>query len=153
MPIFIGLQGRHEAVAPIPGEATGFAGGMFLGTFWRIAYTTIVLGRFVGRLLVEAVPDQRGDDQAKRLCDALSGAVPGMLAIHPARISKGLPLSSAWTKVHEDFAFLICFHNWSFTRDYAFDAQRPFFSGSRLRGTFYSPHHVYLLHSKHSGLG
>ena len=65
--IFIGLQVLQVVIAPIPGEVTGFVGGMLFGTFWGIAYSTIGLtlgswgafglGRLVGRPLIEAVVD------------------------------------------------------------------------------------------------
>jgi uncharacterized membrane protein YdjX (TVP38/TMEM64 family) len=63
--IFIGLQALQVIVAPVPGEATGFVGGMFFGTGWGILYSTIgltlgsliafLLARFAGRPLVEMV--------------------------------------------------------------------------------------------------
>ncbi len=66
--IFIGLQALQVVLAPIPGEVTGFVGGMLFGTFWGIVYSTIGLtvgswaafglGRVVGRPLVEAVIDK-----------------------------------------------------------------------------------------------
>jgi uncharacterized membrane protein YdjX (TVP38/TMEM64 family) len=61
--IFIGLQAIQVVAAPIPGEMTGFVGGMFFGKFWGIVYSTIGLtlgswlafglARVVGRPLVE----------------------------------------------------------------------------------------------------
>jgi uncharacterized membrane protein YdjX (TVP38/TMEM64 family) len=66
--IFIGLQALQVVLAPVPGEVTGFAGGMLFGTFWGIVYSTVgltlgswaafLLGRAVGRPLVEAVIDR-----------------------------------------------------------------------------------------------
>jgi uncharacterized membrane protein YdjX (TVP38/TMEM64 family) len=66
--IFIGLQALQVVFAPIPGEVTGFVGGMLFGTFWGIVYSTFgltlgswvafSLGRVVGRPLVEAVIDK-----------------------------------------------------------------------------------------------
>jgi uncharacterized membrane protein YdjX (TVP38/TMEM64 family) len=63
--IFIGLQALQVIVAPVPGEATGFVGGVFFGTGWGILYSTIgltlgswiafLLARFAGRPLVEMV--------------------------------------------------------------------------------------------------
>jgi uncharacterized membrane protein YdjX (TVP38/TMEM64 family) len=63
--IFIGLQALQVVVAPVPGEATGFVGGMFFGTGWGILYSTIgltlgswiafLLARLAGRPLVEMV--------------------------------------------------------------------------------------------------
>jgi uncharacterized membrane protein YdjX (TVP38/TMEM64 family) len=63
--IFIGLQALQVVAAPVPGEATGFVGGMFFGTGWGILYSTIgltlgswiafMLARFAGRPLVERV--------------------------------------------------------------------------------------------------
>lgn len=61
--LFIGLQVLQVVAAPIPGEVTGFVGGVFFGTFQGILYSTIGLGvgswiafmlaRLVGRPLVE----------------------------------------------------------------------------------------------------
>ena len=63
--IFIGLQVLQVVAAPVPGEATGFVGGMFFGTGWGILYSTIgltlgswiafMLARLAGRPLVELV--------------------------------------------------------------------------------------------------
>ena len=63
--IFIGLQTLQVVFAPIPGEVTGFAGGIIFGTFWGIVYSTIgltlgswiafTLAKIVGRPLVETV--------------------------------------------------------------------------------------------------
>jgi uncharacterized membrane protein YdjX (TVP38/TMEM64 family) len=63
--IFIGLQMLQVIAAPVPGEATGFVGGMFFGTGWGILYSTIgltlgswiafMLARLAGRPLVEMV--------------------------------------------------------------------------------------------------
>jgi len=63
--IFIGLQALQVVAAPIPGEVTGFAGGILFGTFWGIIYSTIgltlgswaafALARTAGRPLVEKV--------------------------------------------------------------------------------------------------
>jgi uncharacterized membrane protein YdjX (TVP38/TMEM64 family) len=63
--IFIGLQALQVIAAPVPGEATGFVGGMFFGTEWGILYSTIgltlgswiafLLARLAGRPLVEMV--------------------------------------------------------------------------------------------------
>jgi uncharacterized membrane protein YdjX (TVP38/TMEM64 family) len=63
--IFIGLQSLQVVFAPIPGEVTGFVGGMLFGTFWGIVYSTIgltigswaafTLARIVGRPLVESI--------------------------------------------------------------------------------------------------
>jgi len=63
--IFIGLQALQVVAAPVPGEATGFVGGMFFGTGWGILYSTIgltlgswiafLLARLAGRPLVEMV--------------------------------------------------------------------------------------------------
>jgi uncharacterized membrane protein YdjX (TVP38/TMEM64 family) len=63
--IFIGLQALQVVAAPVPGEASGFVGGMFFGTGWGILYSTIgltlgswiafMLARFAGRPLVELV--------------------------------------------------------------------------------------------------
>jgi uncharacterized membrane protein YdjX (TVP38/TMEM64 family) len=63
--IFIGLQVVQVVAAPVPGEVTGFAGGILFGTFWGIVFSTIGLtlgswlafglARLVGRPLVELV--------------------------------------------------------------------------------------------------
>lgn len=63
--IFIGLQALQVVAAPIPGEATGFVGGLMFGPFWGVVLSTIgltlgswaafVLARLMGRPLVEAV--------------------------------------------------------------------------------------------------
>ncbi len=63
--IFIGLQALQVVAAPIPGEATGFVGGLLFGPFWGVVLSTIgltlgswaafVLARLMGRPLVEAV--------------------------------------------------------------------------------------------------
>jgi uncharacterized membrane protein YdjX (TVP38/TMEM64 family) len=61
--IFIGLQTLQVIAAPVPGEVTGFAGGIIFGTVWGVIYSTIglavgswlafVLARLAGRPLVE----------------------------------------------------------------------------------------------------
>ena len=61
--IFIGLQAMQVVAAPIPGEVTGFAGGMIFGPVRGIIYSTIgltigswaafMLARLLGRPLVE----------------------------------------------------------------------------------------------------
>jgi len=63
--IFIGFQVLQVVAAPIPGEVTGFVGGVIFGTAWGIFYSTIGLtigswmafglARLVGRPLVEKV--------------------------------------------------------------------------------------------------
>jgi uncharacterized membrane protein YdjX (TVP38/TMEM64 family) len=63
--IFIGFQMLQVIAAPVPGEVTGFVGGMFFGTTWGILYSTIgltlgswmafLLARLAGRPLVEMV--------------------------------------------------------------------------------------------------
>lgn len=63
--IFIGLQILQVVAAPVPGEVTGFVGGVIFGTFSGIVYSTIGLtlgswlafnlARLVGRPLVEKV--------------------------------------------------------------------------------------------------
>lgn len=63
--IFIGLQALQVVAAPIPGEVTGFVGGMFFGAASGILYSTIgltigswiafLLARLAGRPLVEKV--------------------------------------------------------------------------------------------------
>lgn len=62
---FIGLQAAQVIAAPLPGEVTGFAGGILFGAFWGIIYSTIGLtigswlafnlSRLIGRPLVEIV--------------------------------------------------------------------------------------------------
>jgi uncharacterized membrane protein YdjX (TVP38/TMEM64 family) len=61
--IFIGLQILQVIAAPLPGEVTGFVGGMIFGTLGGVVYSTIgltvgswlafMLARFAGRPLVE----------------------------------------------------------------------------------------------------
>jgi len=61
--LFIGLQVLQVVAAPIPGEVTGFAGGVLFGPFWGVVYSTIgltigswlafILARLLGRPLVE----------------------------------------------------------------------------------------------------
>ncbi|MEK7206469.1 MAG: AF1514 family protein [Pseudomonadota bacterium] len=61
--IFIGLQAMQVVAAPIPGEVTGFAGGVIFGPARGIIYSTIgltigswvafMLARLLGRPLVE----------------------------------------------------------------------------------------------------
>jgi len=63
--IFIGLQVIQVVAAPVPGEATGFVGGVFFGTGWGLLYSTIgltigswtafMLARLAGRPLVERI--------------------------------------------------------------------------------------------------
>ncbi len=63
--IFIGLQVLQVVAAPVPGEATGFVGGVFFGTGWGMLYSTIgltlgswiafMLARLAGRPLVEMI--------------------------------------------------------------------------------------------------
>lgn len=63
--IFIGLQVLQVLVAPVPGEATGFVGGIIFGKFLGVVYSTIGLtlgswlafnlARYAGRPLVEAI--------------------------------------------------------------------------------------------------
>jgi uncharacterized membrane protein YdjX (TVP38/TMEM64 family) len=61
--IFIGFQALQVVAAPVPGEVTGFVGGVFFGTARGILYSTIgltlgswlafLLARLAGRPLVE----------------------------------------------------------------------------------------------------
>jgi len=61
--IFIGLQALQVVAAPIPGEATGFVGGLMFGPFWGVVLSTVgltigswaafMLARLMGRPLVE----------------------------------------------------------------------------------------------------
>ncbi len=61
--IFIGLQALQVVAAPIPGEATGFVGGLLFGPFWGVVLSTLgltlgswaafMLARLMGRPLVE----------------------------------------------------------------------------------------------------
>lgn len=63
--IFIGLQAAQVVIAPVPGELTGFVGGLFFGPAWGVAYSTagltlgswlaFMLARLLGRPLVERV--------------------------------------------------------------------------------------------------
>lgn len=63
--IFIGLQAAQVVAAPIPGEVTGFAGGIIFGPAAGIFYSTVgltigswlafMLARLLGRPLVERV--------------------------------------------------------------------------------------------------
>lgn len=63
--LFIGLQALQVIAAPIPGEATGFAGGLLFGPVGGIVYSTIgltlgswaafMLARLMGRPLVESL--------------------------------------------------------------------------------------------------
>ena len=63
--IFIGLQALQVMAAPVPGEATGFVGGLLFGPFWGVVLSTIgltlgslaafLLARLAGRPLVEVV--------------------------------------------------------------------------------------------------
>lgn len=62
---FIGLQVLQVLAAPVPGEMTGFVGGMFFGMGWGILYSTIgltigswcafMIARLLGRHLIEVV--------------------------------------------------------------------------------------------------
>lgn len=71
--IFIGLQIAQVIAAPLPGEITGFAGGVLFGPFWGVIYSTIglsigswiafTLARLLGRPLVEKLVS---DDVMKR---------------------------------------------------------------------------------------
>ena len=61
--IFIGLQALQVVAAPVPGELSGFAGGVIFGPLWGVVYSTIgltigswvafMLARLLGRPLVE----------------------------------------------------------------------------------------------------
>lgn len=63
--LFIGLQVVQVVAAPVPGEVTGFAGGILFGTFRGIVFSTIGLtlgswlafglARLIGRPIVELV--------------------------------------------------------------------------------------------------
>lgn len=63
--IFIGLQVLQVIAAPVPGEVTGFVGGVFFGTLGGIIFSTIgltigswlafVLARVAGRPVVEKI--------------------------------------------------------------------------------------------------
>lgn len=63
--LFIGLQALQVVAAPIPGEATGFVGGLMFGPFWGVALSTVgltlgswaafMLARLMGRPLVESL--------------------------------------------------------------------------------------------------
>ena len=61
--IFITLQALQVVAAPVPGEVTGFVGGVLFGTYWGVLFSTIgltlgswiafLLARWLGRPLVE----------------------------------------------------------------------------------------------------
>lgn len=61
--IFISLQIVQVVAAPLPGEVTGFAGGILFGPVWGVVYSTIgltigswiafMLARLLGRPIVE----------------------------------------------------------------------------------------------------
>ena len=61
--IFIGLQILQVVAAPLPGEVTGFAGGILFGPLWGVVYSTLgltigswlafMLARWLGRPIVE----------------------------------------------------------------------------------------------------
>lgn len=63
--IFIGLQILQVVAAPLPGEVTGFAGGILFGPVWGVVYSTIgltigswiafMLARWLGRPIVERI--------------------------------------------------------------------------------------------------
>ncbi len=63
--LFIGLQIVQVVAAPVPGEVTGFVGGIIFGPFWGIILSTIGLtagswlafnlSRLIGRPLVEMI--------------------------------------------------------------------------------------------------
>ncbi len=63
--IFIGLQAAQVVIAPVPGELSGFAGGLIFGPVWGVVFSTIgltlgswlafTLARILGRPLVERV--------------------------------------------------------------------------------------------------
>jgi uncharacterized membrane protein YdjX (TVP38/TMEM64 family) len=63
VPIFIVFQALQVVAAPIPGEVTGFVGGVLFGPVWGVLYSTagltlgswlaFVLARWLGRPLVE----------------------------------------------------------------------------------------------------
>jgi uncharacterized membrane protein YdjX (TVP38/TMEM64 family) len=63
--IFIGLQILQVIAAPVPGEVTGFVGGLFFGRAGGILYSTVgltigswlafVLARMAGRPLIEKI--------------------------------------------------------------------------------------------------
>jgi len=61
--IFIGFQILQVVAAPLPGEVTGFVGGILFGPWWGVVYSTIglaigswiafLLARWLGRPIVE----------------------------------------------------------------------------------------------------
>ncbi|MBI3547097.1 MAG: TVP38/TMEM64 family protein [Gammaproteobacteria bacterium] len=61
--IFISLQAMQVIAAPVPGELTGFVGGVLFGPVWGVLYSTVglmigswiafMLARLLGRPLVE----------------------------------------------------------------------------------------------------
>ena len=66
--IFIGLQALQVVAAPLPGEVTGFVGGVLFGPYWGVVYSTIgltlgswaafLLARWMGRPVVEKLVDR-----------------------------------------------------------------------------------------------
>jgi len=66
--LFIALQALQVVAAPLPGEVTGFVGGVLFGPAWGILFSTIgltlgswaafLLARILGRPLVEKLVDR-----------------------------------------------------------------------------------------------
>ncbi len=67
--VFIGIQAAQVVVSPIPGEATGFVGGLLFGTWLGLVYSTIGLtigsvaafwlGHLLGAPLVQRIGGPR----------------------------------------------------------------------------------------------
>lgn len=66
--IFIGLQALQVVAAPLPGEVTGFVGGVLFGSVWGVVYSTLgltigswaafMVARWLGRPVVERLIDR-----------------------------------------------------------------------------------------------
>lgn len=66
--IFISLQALQVLAAPLPGEVTGFVGGILFGPYWGVLFSTIgltigswaafMVARWLGRPVVERLVDR-----------------------------------------------------------------------------------------------
>ncbi|MCR4346086.1 MAG: TVP38/TMEM64 family protein [Sulfuricaulis sp.] len=71
--IFIGMQIVQVVAAPLPGEVTGFVGGILFGPWWGVVYSTIgltlgswiafMLARWLGRPIVERLASRETIDR------------------------------------------------------------------------------------------